>query len=189
MNALDSRYGSKRPFVITSLRSNLSVIRQEEEEHLETFGDRVLTLPRRAYQGITPELNQALAIPAFPRGIKDKIAGEEAMQFGKPRTVVEAVEQVIHLQCTARAVGKSPYSTRQVVFVMNHQRSALISLLALTVPCAGGSTSTSRQRHTPLTPASHAEAVVMWQSTVRPTDDVLFPPHLLRIWWSWTFVS
>ena len=106
MNALDSSYGSKRPFVIASLRSNLSVIRQEEEEHLETFGDRVLTLPRRAYQGITPELIQGLAIPAFPRGITDKVAGEEAIKFGKPRTVVEAVEQVMHIQCSARAVGK-----------------------------------------------------------------------------------
>ena len=36
--------------------------------------------------------------------------------FGKPRAVVEAVEQVMHLQCTAGEFQKSPYSTKQVVF-------------------------------------------------------------------------
>ena len=85
------------------------------------------SIPRDA-----PELIQGLAVPAFLRGIKDKTAGQEAMKFGKPKTIVEAIDQVIHIQCTARAFGK-PTPPDRSSLVINHPRSSLNSLLALAV--------------------------------------------------------
>ena len=62
MIVLENRYGAKTPLVIGSLRSDLSVVREEEGENLETFGDRVFILIRRTYQGMTPKLIQGLAV-------------------------------------------------------------------------------------------------------------------------------
>ena len=42
------------------------------------FGDKMFSLTRRAYQCMTPDQIQGLAVPAFPRSIKDKTAGQEA---------------------------------------------------------------------------------------------------------------
>ena len=117
MHALDMRYGSKRPLTIASLRADLSVAKQEEGEGVDTFGDRLLGLTHRAYPGMAPDWIQGLAVPAFLKGLKDKVSGQEAMKFGKPQTITDAVEQVMHLQCTARTFGGHRSMTnRHVVF-------------------------------------------------------------------------
>ena len=98
MHALDMRYGSKRPLTIASLRADLSVAKQEEGEGVDTFGDRLLGLTHRAYPGMAPDWIQGLSVPAFLKGLKDKVSGQEAMKFGKPQTITDAVEQVMHLR-------------------------------------------------------------------------------------------
>ena len=105
MHALDMRYGSKRPLTIASLRADLSVAKQEEGEGVDTFGDRLLGLTHRAYPGMAPYWIQGLSVPAFLKGLKVKVSGQEAMTFGKPQTITDAVEQVLHLQCIARTFG------------------------------------------------------------------------------------
>lgn len=117
MHALDMRYGSKRPLTIASLRADLSVAKQEEGEGVDTFGDRIVGLTHRAYPGMAPDWIQGLSVPAFLKGLKDKVSGQEAMKFGKPQTVTDAVEQVMHLQCTARTFGgHRSVTNRHVVF-------------------------------------------------------------------------
>ena len=66
---------------------------------------------------MAPDWIQGLSVPAFLKGLKDKVSGQEAMQFGKPQTITDAVEQVMHLQCTARTFGGHRSMTnRHVVF-------------------------------------------------------------------------
>ena len=118
----------------------------------------MLSLTRRAYQGTNPGIGSS----RIPERHTDKTAGQEAVKFGISRGL------------------NSCRSGRTTVLggsLMNHQRSVLINLLALTVSqqgsYAGYSTSTSLQRHTTMTLASQVEAAVTWQSTVRQIDDVL----------------
>ena len=102
---------------MASLRADLSVAKQEEGEGVDTFGDRILGLTHRAYPGMAPDWIQGLSVSAFLKGLKDKVSGQEAMQFGKPQTVTDAVEQVMHLQCTARTFGgHRSVTNRHVVF-------------------------------------------------------------------------
>ena len=117
MHALDMRYGSKRLLTIASLRADLSVAKQEEGEGVDTFGDRLLGLTHRAYAGMALDWIQGLSVPAFLKGLKDKVSGQEAMKFGKLQTITDAVEQVMHLQCTARTFGgHRSVTNRHVVF-------------------------------------------------------------------------
>ena len=117
MHALDIRYGSKRPLAIASLRADLSVAKQEEGEGVDTFGDRLLGLTHRAYSRMAPNWIQGLSVPAFLKGPTDKVSGQEATKFDKPQTITDAVEQVMHIQCTARTFGGHRSITkRHVVF-------------------------------------------------------------------------
>ena len=103
----------------------------------------MLSLTRRAYQGTNPGIGSS----RIPERHTDKTAGQEAVKFGISRGL------------------NSCRSGRTTVLggsLMNHQRSVLINLLALTV-----------SRHSTMTLASQAEAAVTWQSTVRQIDDVL----------------
>ena len=116
-HALNMRYGSKRPLTIASLLADLSVAKQEEGERVDTFGDRLLGLTHRAFPRMAPDWIQGLSVPAFLKGLKYKVSGQEAMKFGKPQTITDAVNQVMHLQCTARTVGgHQSITNRHVVF-------------------------------------------------------------------------
>ena len=117
MHALDMRYDSKRPLTIASLRADLSVAKQEEGEGVDTFGDRLLGLTHRAYSRMAPDWIQGLSVPAFLKGLTDKVSGQESTKFDKPQTITDAVEQVMHIQCTARTFGGHRSITkRPVVF-------------------------------------------------------------------------
>ena len=80
------------------------------------IGDRILGLAHRAYPGMTPDWMQGLSVPAFLKGLKDKVSGQEAMKFGKLQTVTDAVEQAMNIQCTA------PVSTRLLFLRIAHIR-------------------------------------------------------------------
>ena len=79
--------------------------KQYEGDGVDNFGDRLLGLTHRAYPEMVPDWIQGLSVPAFLKGLKDKVSGQEAMKFGKPQTVMDAVEQVMLLQCTDRTFG------------------------------------------------------------------------------------
>ena len=115
MHTPDMRYSSKRSLTIASLRADLSVAKQEEGEGVGTFGDRLWGLTRSAYPGMAPDWIQGLSVPAFLKGLNDMVSDQEALKFGKPQTITDAIEQVMHLQCTARTFGGHRPITRHVV--------------------------------------------------------------------------
>ena len=116
IDLLRKRYGNDRPIAKTTLRADVSAIRQEEGESLDMFADRVYALTVEAY----PEMERgnlldSLAIPAFLKGIRDRSAVQEALKFSNPSTIRAAVETVLHIQCAARTLGVRGMSARQVV--------------------------------------------------------------------------
>jgi len=92
--ALQERHGSRRPALIITLRAELSTVRQEEGESMDTFGDRVYALTNQAYPDLAPALLQSLAVPAFLKGLRGRNAAQEAMKFRDPKSIQEAVVTV-----------------------------------------------------------------------------------------------
>ena len=115
--ALQERYGSRRPALIITRRAELSTVRQEEGESMDTFGNRVYALTNQAYPNLAPALLQSLAIPAFLKGLRDRNAAQEAMKFRDPKFIQEAVVTVTHIQGASRIFGNRGVPTaRQVSF-------------------------------------------------------------------------
>ena len=110
------RYGHCRPVARTTLRAELSVLKQEEGESVDTFADRVYALTVEAYPNMHKDLYNYLSVPAFLRGIRDRSAAQEAMKFSDPATIRTAVEAVLHIQCATRTFGGRNLSNRQVAF-------------------------------------------------------------------------
>ena len=44
--------------------------------------DRILGSTHRAYPGMAPDWIHGLSVPEFPKHLKDKVSGQEAMKFG-----------------------------------------------------------------------------------------------------------
>ena len=110
------RYGHSRPVARTTLRAELSVLKQEEGESVDTFADRVYALTVAAYPNMHKDLYNSLSVPAFLRGIRDRSAAQEAMKFSDPATIRTAVEAVLHIQCATRTFGGRNLSNRHVAF-------------------------------------------------------------------------
>ena len=111
--ALKERYGQKDPPF--TVRRQLSIIKQEEDESLEDFGDRLLTLTNEGYPEATEETLQMLAVDAFFRGCKEKAAVVLALEK-EPKSMhaaVQAVKKSLHNQ---KLMGKPSYLTRHVSF-------------------------------------------------------------------------
>ena len=113
---LGMRHGHTRPAARTTLRAELSVLKQEEGESVDTFADRVYALTVEAYPNMHKDLYNSLSVPAFLRGIRDRNAAQEAMKFSDPTTIRTAVEAVLHIQCVTRTFGGRNLSNRQVAF-------------------------------------------------------------------------
>ena len=107
-------YGHTRPAARTTLRAELSVLKQEEGESVDTFADRVYALTVEAYPNMHKDLYNSLSVPAFLRGIRDRNAAQEAMKFSDLTTVRTSVEAVLHIQCATRTFGGRNLSNRQV---------------------------------------------------------------------------
>ena len=117
--ALHEIYGSRRHALIITRRAELSTVRQEEGENMERFGDRVYTLTNQAYSFLVNDstLLQSLAVPAFLNGFRDRNAAQEAMKFGDPKSIQEAVVTITHTQGASRIFGNRRVPTaRQVSF-------------------------------------------------------------------------
>ena len=63
------RYGHSRPVARTTLRAELSVLKQEEGESVDTFADRVYALTVEAYPNMHKDLYNSLPVPAEGRAI------------------------------------------------------------------------------------------------------------------------
>ena len=115
--ALHERYGSRRPALIITLRAELSTVRQEEGESMDTFGNRVYALTNQAYPDLAPALLQSLAVPAFLKGLRDRNAAQNATKFRDPKSIQEAVVAITHTQGASRIFGGRRVPTvRQVSF-------------------------------------------------------------------------
>ena len=113
IKALKKRYGQREPS--TACRRQLAYIKQEDEEELDEYAERVHQLVIDGYPRVGEEHVQCLAVDAFLRGSKDKFAAVLAMG-SKPKTIHKAVRKMKSVIQDQKSIGKSALSLRQVSF-------------------------------------------------------------------------
>ena len=87
---LGRRYSLKEP--ASSVSRSLFVVRQEEQESIEEFADRVYALTLDGYPHVPDDVMQALAINHFLRGCKDKQAAL-LTNMDPPKSVMRALKK------------------------------------------------------------------------------------------------
>jgi hypothetical protein len=107
---LKRRYGNVEE--VSSLRRELQIIRQIEDEPLEDFGDRVYAVTLKAYPGFTERQSQSLATDAFLRGCRDKQAVILVMEKN-PANILSAVRFMRASVQNLKVTGRS-FQARQV---------------------------------------------------------------------------
>lgn len=103
------------------MRRQLSLIKQDEDESLEDFGDRLLLLVNQGFPEVEEETAQLLAVDAFFRGCKEKSAVVMALER-EPQTMHKAVQAVKKSLHNQKYIGRSNL-TRQVTFEENIQEN------------------------------------------------------------------
>ena len=115
LEALDARYGSSNESTKKRLRTELSTIKQLEDEDLETFGDRVYSMTVAAHPATLSERDiQCFAVDAFFGGCIDKNAAFLA-GLVECHTIRDAVDKVKAIQVQSLRTG-SKLVNRQVSF-------------------------------------------------------------------------
>ena len=113
MKELQRRYGQKDP--PSTSRRQLSYVKQEENEDLDDYAERVHQLVLDGFPGVDKVNIQILAMDAFLKGCSNKFAALAA-SGSKLRSLQHAVRKVkgsIHDQ---KSIGKPQYQVRQVNF-------------------------------------------------------------------------
>ena len=113
MKELQRRYGQKDP--PSTSRRQLSYVKQEENEDLDDYAERVHQLVIDGFPGVDKVNIQILAMDAFLKGCNNKFAALVASGT-KLRSLQHAVRKVkgsIHDQ---KSIGKPQYQVRQVNF-------------------------------------------------------------------------
>ena len=113
IKALKKRYGQREPS--TACRRQLAYIKQEDEEDLDEYAERVHQLVIDGYPRVGEEHVQCLAVDAVLRGSKDKFAAVLAMG-SKPKTIHKAVRKMKSAIQDQKSIGKGAFSLRQVSF-------------------------------------------------------------------------
>lgn len=110
---LEKRFGQ---FELPSAkRRELAYVKQEEQEGLDDFADRVLEMAVEGHPGMENAYVQQMAIDAFLRGCSNKLAA--LMCLDKDCTsLFEAVHHVKENIQGQRSIGKPNFSLRQVNF-------------------------------------------------------------------------
>lgn len=108
------RYGVREP--ATASRRQLAYVKQEEEEDLEEFAERVHKLAIDGHPGVKDSSVQSIAVDAFFRGGKEKLAAVLAIG-SKPRTIQKAVRKMKEAIQDQKTIGKPFGSIRQVNFL------------------------------------------------------------------------
>ena len=96
-------------------RRQLNSMRQEEQEALEDFADRVLVKVSEAYPNVEEEVAQCLGTESLLRGCRDKAAAYAASEH-KPDTIYKALQNVKDAAANLRVFGRPAMTTRQVTF-------------------------------------------------------------------------
>ena len=109
---LHKRYGRKDP--PSASRRQLSYVKQDEEEDIEDFAERVHELVIDGYPRVDEANIQLLAVDAFLRGCRDKLAALLAAGK-KSQTLQRAVRHVKSSIHDQKALGR-PLNIRQVAF-------------------------------------------------------------------------
>ena len=112
MRDLRKRYGQKDP--PSSSRRQLGYTKQDENEDLEDYAERIHQLVLDGHPGVDDRNIQNLAVDAFLRGCRDKLAALLAAGK-KPKTILKAVRRVNEAVHDQKALGK-PLGVRQVTF-------------------------------------------------------------------------
>ena len=109
---LGMKYGPTRPAARTTLRAELSVLKQV---------DRVYALTVETYPNMHKDLYNSMSVPAFMRRIRDRNAAQEAMKCSDPTTIRTPVEAVLHIQCATRTMVVVTCPTDKLPSVMSVQ--------------------------------------------------------------------
>lgn len=111
--ALASRYGQKDPPI--TIRRLLASLRQEEDENIEEFADRTLSLTIKGHPRASDEVIQTMATEVFLRGCKGRYAALMAAEKDLP-TIYRALRYVKSSVHNQKALGKPSVIARQVTF-------------------------------------------------------------------------
>ena len=120
VKALKKRYGQREPS--TACRRQLSYVKQDEEEDLDDFAERVHQLVQDGYPKVDATNTESLAVDAFLRGCKDKLAAILTMG-SKPHSVRKAVRKMKNCIQDQKSIGRSALTLRQVSFQESPSRS------------------------------------------------------------------
>ena len=113
LKALSKRYGSDvQPHV---LRKNLMELRQEANESLDEFADRIQQVAQRAFKETGRKTTNLLGVEAFLKGICDKTSSKHAAHK-KPKDIRKALELVKAAAAIESFIGRPTSSTRMVTF-------------------------------------------------------------------------
>lgn len=125
LKALKKRYGQTDP--PTTVRRQLSVLRQGEEESLEEFAERAQSLSIEGYPGATSKVTDAVAVDTFLRGCREKQAALITMEK-EPKTVHKALKNLKSTIHNQRALlGKSvTFSARALSVDDRDDREGLV---------------------------------------------------------------
>ena len=114
--AFKERYGKEDLATKSALRVDLTSIRQESDEDVQAFADRVLALTIDAYPAETPiKQLQLYAVEFFINGCRDKNEAWMACNIKNPSKLSEAIAQLKLTMATNKRMGVK-YSSKQVTF-------------------------------------------------------------------------
>ena len=126
---LDDRYGVQE--LPSTARRQLGSIRQEENESIEEFADRVLVKAMEAFPDVKSRVLQEMATDSFLRGCRDKYAAYAASEK-KPENLHQAIQEVRDSITNLRVFGRVGLSTRQVTFESDVEETGKAKLAKLT---------------------------------------------------------
>ena len=158
LKALKKRYGQSDP--PTAVRRQLLVLKQREDESLDEYAERTLTLVSEGFPTGSANIVRGLAVDQFLRGCRDKQAALSAMDK-EPKTVHKALKYVKNALHNQRAVmGKSvAFTTRQVD--VNESKPEDITVRQLSYKQGGGG-GISQSSKPPIRPRSPSPAPIAY---------------------------
>ncbi len=101
VKCLEKRFGRKDP--PTTVRRKLQHLTQADEESLEAFAERVLTLVQDGFPESDEDLVQSIGVDTFLKGCREKEAAFDALSK-EPTTVHQALEMVDSATHNYRAI-------------------------------------------------------------------------------------
>ena len=126
---LDDDYGVQE--LPSTARQQLGSIRQEENESIEEFADRVLVKAMEAFHEVKSRVLPEMATDSSLRSCRDKYAAYAASEK-KPENLHQAIQEVRDSITNLRVFGRVCLSTRQVTFESDVEETGKAKLAKLT---------------------------------------------------------